>query len=58
MGRHVADRIVESAIAQQVVESGLATVSDLQRIRAGWLCWSDEENGWFSILHGEILATV
>ncbi|GAB3768341.1 class I SAM-dependent methyltransferase [Microlunatus parietis] len=53
-----ADRILQSALARQLVDTGLATADDLARISAAWRDWSDREDGWFSILHGEILARV
>lgn len=55
-GRMWADRIVESALARQLVNDGFATTDDLRRIRAGWLAWVAADDGWISILHGEILA--
>jgi SAM-dependent methyltransferase len=51
-----ADRIVESAIAEQAVTGGYATRADLERISAGWRAWSAAPDGWFGILHGEILG--
>ncbi|KAA9157157.1 methyltransferase domain-containing protein [Amycolatopsis acidicola] len=52
-----ADRIVDSAIAGQAISYGYATRADLERISAGWREWAATEDGWFTILHGEILAT-
>jgi SAM-dependent methyltransferase len=51
-----AERIVRSALARQLLDSGLATDADLQRIAAAWRSWADEPDGWFAILHGEIIA--
>jgi SAM-dependent methyltransferase len=51
-----ADRITESAIARQLVDGGHASADDLRRIRSGWLQWAAAEDGWFSVLHGEILG--
>jgi SAM-dependent methyltransferase len=51
-----AERITESRIARQAVASGLATPADLRRIAAGWRAWTDAGDGWFAILHGEILC--
>jgi SAM-dependent methyltransferase len=51
-----AERIVDSAIAVQAVASGHATRADLERIAAGWRAWAAAEDGWFGILHGEILC--
>jgi len=51
-----ADRIIESAMATQALATGMASRADLQCIREGWVEWAAAENGWFSVLHGEILC--
>jgi SAM-dependent methyltransferase len=51
-----ADRIVESALAEHAVRTGSATPDDLRRLSAGWLGWVAADDGWFAILHGEILC--
>jgi hypothetical protein len=51
-----ADRIVESALARQAVEGGFATYAELEELAAGWRRWAESDDGWFSVLHGEILA--
>lgn len=51
-----ADRILNSAIAGQLTDSGLATPSDLREISDAWTEWAAAEDGWISILHGEIIA--
>ncbi|HJQ05040.1 MAG TPA: class I SAM-dependent methyltransferase [Nocardioides sp.] len=51
-------RILESAMATQVLDTGLATRADLERISAGWRRWVEAPDGWLSILHGEVLARV
>ncbi len=51
-----ADRILESALARQLVDDRLATRADLERISAGWRRWADAEDGWFLLPHGEIVA--
>jgi hypothetical protein len=51
-----ADRFTDSAVAGQLVDSGDATTADLARVADGWRRWSQAEDGWFSVLHGEILA--
>jgi len=53
-----ADRMTESAIARQIVDSGLASSEQLATIAAGWREWADHDEGWFSVLHGEILCRV
>jgi hypothetical protein len=51
-----ADRIVDSAIAGQAVSYGYATRGDLDRISASWREWGAAADGWFAILHGELLC--
>lgn len=51
-----ADRMVESTLAKQAVDTGAATSADLERIAAGWRRWAAADDGWFSVLHGEVLA--
>ncbi|REE96859.1 class I SAM-dependent methyltransferase [Thermomonospora umbrina] len=51
-----ADRILESQMADQAVASGAATRPDLERISAGWRTWTAADDGWLTILHGEILC--
>jgi trans-aconitate methyltransferase len=53
-----ADRILESAMARQVVDDGLATTGELRRISAGWRRWAADPDGVFVIPHGEILCRV
>ncbi|GIH28235.1 hypothetical protein Aph01nite_65450 [Acrocarpospora phusangensis] len=52
-----ADRMRVSAIARQALSSGAATPADLDRIAAGWHTWAASPDGWFSVLHAEILCT-
>jgi ubiquinone/menaquinone biosynthesis C-methylase UbiE len=53
-----AERITASAIAAQAVDGGFATEDDLKRISAGWDSWAADPDGWFSVLHGEVLCRV
>jgi ubiquinone/menaquinone biosynthesis C-methylase UbiE len=50
-----ADRVVESAVARQLLEAGTATEAQLRRISDAWRRWADAEDGWFLVPHGEIL---
>ena len=52
-----AQRVTESAFGHQAVTSGLATWADLQEMAAAWRRWAGSVDGWFAVLHGEILAT-
>jgi SAM-dependent methyltransferase len=51
-----AERIVDSAIAAQAVTYGLATRDDLARMAAAWRRLGAAEDGWFTVLHGEIIC--
>lgn len=51
-----ADRILESALARQLVDSDMATRADLQEISDAWKRWADDGDGWYLVPHGEIIA--
>ena len=51
-----AERMLESKFAEQAVASGEASRADLEQIARGWLAWAEADDGWMSVLHGEILA--
>lgn len=55
-GKVWADRITESAVATQAVEIGAATRDQLQAMADAWNRWAAEPDGWYAVLHGEILA--
>jgi SAM-dependent methyltransferase len=52
-----AERILESALAEQAVSYGLSDRAELQAISEAWLHWSEAPDGWFAVLSGEVLAT-
>ena len=51
-------RIVDSALAEQLVREGRATADALTVIADAWRRWSADPDGWFSVHHGEILVRV
>jgi SAM-dependent methyltransferase len=51
-----AERMRESELARQALAYGLADQSRLDLIGAGWEEWAIAEDGWFAVLHGEILC--
>ncbi|MGW8400084.1 class I SAM-dependent methyltransferase [Streptomyces lydicus] len=53
-----ADRTVSSSYARVAVDGGHATPAELDRISRAWRAWGAEEDGWFAVLHGEILCRV
>jgi ubiquinone/menaquinone biosynthesis C-methylase UbiE len=52
-----ADRILQSAMATQLLTSGLATRQDLEAVSEGWREWTRSPDGWFSVLHAELVCT-
>jgi ubiquinone/menaquinone biosynthesis C-methylase UbiE len=46
-----------SFLGAQLVGHGLADRSDLDAFAAGWRHWAASGDGWFAVVHGEILAT-
>jgi ubiquinone/menaquinone biosynthesis C-methylase UbiE len=51
-----ADRVVASSFAEQAVEYGFADRAELDAIAAAWRRWSEQPDGWYAVLHAEILA--
>ena len=51
-----ADRTVASDYAAMAVDGGHATAAELETIAAAWREWSSSDDGWFAVLHGEVLA--
>ncbi|MEV0201135.1 class I SAM-dependent methyltransferase [Nonomuraea sp. NPDC050691] len=51
-----AERVLSSAMADQALATGAATHDDLRCMSDGWREWAAAEDGWMSILHGEILC--
>ncbi|MFJ9407949.1 class I SAM-dependent methyltransferase [Streptomyces sp. NPDC101393] len=51
-----ADRTVASSYAKIAVEGGHATAEGLDRIARAWREWGADEDGWFAMLHGQILC--
>ena len=52
-----AERVTATALAARARELGLATTDELAELAAGWRDWAAAPNGWFAVLHGEVLAT-
>ena len=51
-----ADRILTSAITAQAVDGGHADEAELREISAAWRAWAEQDDGWFTIIHGEVLC--
>jgi SAM-dependent methyltransferase len=52
-----ADRIVASGLADQAMKLGLASRADLDEIAEAWRRWTDDDDGWYAVVHGEVLCT-
>jgi ubiquinone/menaquinone biosynthesis C-methylase UbiE len=52
-----AERVVSSRLAQQAVERELATEAELHDIASAFREWAAADDGWFAVLHSEILCT-
>lgn len=53
-----ADRFTHSALADQLLSHGLAGPEDLSAFASAWHRWAAEPDGWFAVLHGEVLCRV
>lgn len=51
-----AERILQSKIADQLLNGGIATKEGLEHVSRAWRDWADAADGWISIVHGEILC--
>lgn len=52
------DRALSSDFARQAVDYGFATVDDLQSFSQAFADWKDKPDGWFVIVHGELICRV
>ncbi|KAL4863847.1 hypothetical protein BDV12DRAFT_206156 [Aspergillus spectabilis] len=55
-GESMAGRMESSGFAEGAVRDGFATKRELEGIAEGWRGWVRDEEGWFGLLHGEILC--
>jgi hypothetical protein len=53
-----ADRVVQSALAEQAVADGVATAAGLAELARAWREWAADPDGWFTVVHGEFVAEV
>lgn len=55
-GGSMAERMRGSGFAEMVVREGFGELEELEGIRRGWREFVDCEEGWFGLLHGEMLC--
>ncbi|KAF7971811.1 hypothetical protein HWV62_19899 [Athelia sp. TMB] len=53
-----AERVLSSTFAKGALEGGYATQQQLDGLSQAWTNWGAREDGWFAVLHGEILCRV
>jgi len=53
-----AERTVGTRYGDDAVARGFSTPDELAGLAAAWRAWGREPDGWFAVLHGELLATV
>ncbi|MEO7196244.1 MAG: methyltransferase domain-containing protein [Pseudonocardiaceae bacterium] len=51
-----ADRVTSSAFGAQAVDRNLATREDLEDIALAWRHWAAQKDGWYAVIHGEVLC--
>ena len=54
VGRPWAERVTESALAQQAVAAGSARPDRTGGLAAGWRAWAVHADGWFAVLNAEV----
>ncbi|HEY3727116.1 MAG TPA: methyltransferase domain-containing protein [Solirubrobacteraceae bacterium] len=51
-----AERVIRSSLADQAVNYALSTEHELQAISRSWLRWAEQDDGFFAVLHVELIA--
>ncbi len=55
-GGNWAERVTQSSFATQVLDRGLVSRDELEDIAAGFRQWTAAPDGWFALIHAEILC--
>ncbi len=50
------DRLTGTALGRQLLDDGLADADGIAAMTQAWRDWAHAPDGWFSALHGQILA--
>ncbi|MBM6406078.1 methyltransferase domain-containing protein [Phycicoccus sp. CSK15P-2] len=53
-----ADRTESSSLGVQLVHDGYATSTEVGELAAAWRQWAAAPEGWFTVVHGELLAAL
>ncbi|KAL4932421.1 class I SAM-dependent methyltransferase [Aspergillus undulatus] len=55
-GESMARRMEGSGLAEGAVSGGFASKRELEAIARGWREWVGQDDGWFGVLHGQLLC--
>ena len=58
VGRPLGGTVHSSFLAEQLTAYGIATPEDLAAFATAWRRWAASPDGWFAVLHGEVLCRV
>jgi ubiquinone/menaquinone biosynthesis C-methylase UbiE len=50
-----ADRLEQSSLGRQILAGGFGTETDITEVAQAWRDWGQEEDGWFVVVHGELI---
>ena len=53
-----AERTLSSNFAKTAIEKGIYTQEELEKQAEAWRQWAADEDGWCSLVHGELVAKV
>jgi SAM-dependent methyltransferase len=53
-----AERTAGTRFGDDALERGFTSRDELERLASAWRAWGTHPDGWFAVLHGELLATV
>lgn len=56
-GGQWAERVRSSDLARGMLDHGVASAADLATMAQAFRDWADSPDGWFLVVHGELLAT-
>ena len=57
-GNNMAKRAVDGGFSASAISRGFATREDLEGMSQGWKDWIADDDGWFGVLHGQIICHV
>ena len=52
------DSLLKSSLGTNAIDGGFASQEDIDRCVRGWREWAADDDGWYTLTHGEILCRV